>query len=278
MNRLIRMIAAAAALAFASGGTLTPANAGEVWDRVLATKTLTVAAGTNWGPVSHLNDKKELDGYDIDVAKAIAKSLGVQVKFVTPGWDLIAAGNWQGRWDMGMGQMTPTKQRAQKFEFVIYCYVPSVAIVHKDSKATKLSDLDGKVIGVNSGGPEESYANHNFTPAWVNPKAITYEFTPGQLKMYQSNNIAFDDLRLGDGVRLDAALGDDTVARDAIKHGYPLRVLDEPLFSGPGAISIIPGDKEFIDKVAAAVKTMVDDGTLSRLSVKWFGVDYSVEK
>ncbi|MES0158122.1 transporter substrate-binding domain-containing protein [Mesorhizobium sp. M0018] len=278
MNRLITMIAAAASLAVASGGSPSRANAGEVLDRVLATKSLTVAVGPDWGALSHLNDKHELDGSDIDLAKAIAKSLGVEVKFVTTNWDMIAAGKWQGRWDMGMGQMTPTKERAKIFEFVIYSYIPEVAIVHKDSKATKLSDLDGKVIGVGSGDVAESYAKHNFTPGWVNAKPVKYQFTPGELKTYQADSLLYDDLRLGDGVRLDAVLNSDNSARNAIKAGYPIKILDEPLFSGPAAISILHGDKEFLDKVAAAVKTMRDDGTLAKQSVKWFGADYSVDK
>ncbi|WP_210328543.1 transporter substrate-binding domain-containing protein [Mesorhizobium amorphae] len=91
-------------------------------DRVLATKTLTVAVGTDWGKMSFLNDKHELDGSDVDIANAIAKYLGVKAKFVTPAWVFITAGEWEGRWDMAMGQLTPTKARAEKLSFpVVSC-------------------------------------------------------------------------------------------------------------------------------------------------------------
>ncbi|MER8524652.1 transporter substrate-binding domain-containing protein, partial [Mesorhizobium sp. M1076] len=109
MIKLIAIIAASALLAVASVALPTNANAGEVLDRVLQTKTLTVSVGTDWQKMSSLNDQHQLAGSDVDIAEAIAKYLGVKVKFVTPGWDIIAAGKWQGRWDLAMGEMTMTK-------------------------------------------------------------------------------------------------------------------------------------------------------------------------
>ncbi|AIC29978.1 amino acid ABC transporter substrate-binding protein (plasmid) [Rhizobium etli bv. mimosae str. IE4771] len=271
--------AVAASLAIAASALSSVAYAGEVLDRVLGSKTLTVAVGTDWGPISHLDEKHELVGYDVDISKEIAKSLGVEVKFVTPGWDVMAAGKWAGRWDIAMGQMIPTKARAEIFDFPsLYIWGPNVAVVNKASKATKLADLDGKVIGVSSGTGAEGYANHNFLPAWENAKPVEYQFKAGEVKTYTSTNIAFDDLRLGDGVRIDAVLTDDTIARDSIKAGYPLRILEPAIFSSPGAIAILPGDKEFHDKIAQAMKELKDNGMLSKLSMKWYGQDYTVEK
>ncbi|RFB86050.1 amino acid ABC transporter substrate-binding protein [Rhizobium leguminosarum bv. trifolii] len=275
MYRTIAKFTAAAALAAVFS---TSACAGQVLDHVLSTKTLTVAVGTDWGPISHLDENHELVGYDVDVAKQLAASFGVEVKFVTPGFDVITAGNWAGRWDIAMGQMVPTKARAQVFDFPsVYMWGPNVAVVYKDSKVTKPADLEGKVIGVPSGASAEAYANHSLVPAWVNAKPVQYQFKPGQVKPYSSDNVAFDDLRLGEGVRLDAVLTDDSIAREAIKAGYPLKVLEPSLFSAPGALAILPGDKEFHDKIDAAMKDMKDSGILSKLSIKWYGADYSGE-
>ncbi|OWK25828.1 amino acid ABC transporter substrate-binding protein [Rhizobium yanglingense] len=176
-----------------------------------------------------------------------------------------------------MGQMVPTKARAEVFDFpAVYIWGPNVAVVHKDSKAAKPSDLEGKVIGTSGGTSADAYANHSLVPAWENASPVQYQFKPGQVKPYQSTNIAFDDLRLGDGVRLDAVLTDDTLALDAIKAGYPLKILKPALFSAPAAIAISKGDKEFGDKIAAAINAVKDNGTLSKLSIKWYGVDYTV--
>lgn len=277
MNKFMTKIVVAASVIVASVALSTNANAGAVLDRVLANKTLTVAAFTNFGKSSFLNDNHEFDGYDIEVAKGIAKQLGVQTKFVTPAWDIIVAGNWQGRWDLALGQMTPTKARAEKLDFpAVYFYGRDVAVVHKDSKASKLSDLEGKAVGVTAGNLDVDYANHKLTPDWVGAEPIKYQFTPSEVRVYSGEGVSpFDELRLGNGVRLDAVLADELTALSAIEKGYPLRVLGEPTFTSPGALVIEKGDKEFSDKIAAIVKGMRDDGTLSRLSMKWYGVDIS---
>ncbi|AGS24469.1 transporter substrate-binding domain-containing protein [Rhizobium etli] len=272
MNHLIRF-AAAASLAVVSVAFSIPAQAGEVLDRVLASKTLTVATSVGWPPASFVNDKGELDGFDVDVAKGIAKNMGVEVKFVTPEWDIVTSGRWEGRWDLTMGQMNPTEARAKIFDFpAVYIYVNAVVAVHKDSKATKLSDLDGKRVGVSAGSSDESYLKHTLQIYGAPP--MKYEFTPGEVR---ATSTASDDLRLGDGVRLDAWATDEQTAKDAIKSGYPIKVLGT-LFSSPAVVAILKGDKEFNEKIAAAVKTMRDDGTLSKLSMKWYGSDFTVAK
>jgi polar amino acid transport system substrate-binding protein len=280
MKNHVTTVVVAVSMAVASMSLSAKACAGEVLDRVLAAQTLTVAVGSDWGALSHLNDQHELDGDDVEVAKGIADYLGVKIKFVTPGWDIIEAGQWGGRWDMAMGQMTPTNDRAKKFAFpAMYFYEGEVAVVHKDSKATKPSDLEGKIVGVRAGTLGDLYANHKLTPAWIGAKPIQYQFTAGQVKAYPSaNSLTLDDLRLGDGVRLDGVITEGTTAAAAVKSGYPLKVIGDPLFYAPGAVTIERGDKEFNDKVAAAVKKMKDDGTLAKLSVKWFGGDFSVDK
>ncbi|RJT20196.1 amino acid ABC transporter substrate-binding protein [Mesorhizobium waimense] len=279
MSRLKTAIAAAASLTVTIAAMTSAADAGAVLDKVLKSGTLTVAAGPDWGTMSSLNNEtQQLQGYDIDVAKGIADHLGVKIEFVTPSWDIITSGNWQGRWDVAMGQMTPTAVRAEKFDFPgVYFYARVVAVVHKDSKAAKPADLNGKRVGVTAGSVQEEYANHTFKPNWVDAKPIEFQIKPGEIKTYATTNVAFDDLRLGDGVRLDAVLTDGTVMDDAIKAGYPIKPLGEPLFSSPGAIPVLHGDKEFSGKIAEAIQKMKEDGTLSKLSLKWYGVDYTTE-
>ncbi|MER9707566.1 transporter substrate-binding domain-containing protein [Mesorhizobium sp. M0204] len=276
MNKPMTMIAAAASVAVACLNFSSTANAGAVLDHVLATKTLTVATSVGWPPTSFINDKGELDGFDVEVAKGVAKYLGVDAKLVTPEWNIVTSGKWEGRWDLTMGQMVPTQARAEKFDFPgIYFYYNLVAVVHKDSKATKPSDLDGKVTGVISGTDNELYANHTLEMLGVPP--VQYQFTPGKVKSYEGTPSPSDDLRLGDGVRLDGLIGDETSAKDSIKAGYPFKIIGT-LAAAPGAIAIRHGDKEFSDKIGAALKSMRDDGTLSKLSIKWYGTDYTTAK
>jgi polar amino acid transport system substrate-binding protein len=275
MKRPLTITAFAAALAVSLAAL--PAQAGEVLDRVLAAKNLKVATDASWAPQSFMNDKNEMDGFDVDIAKEIGKHLGVSVEFVTPGWDIITAGNWQGRWDMHVGSMTPTKKRAEIFDFpAVYYYTPAAVAVHKDSKAETLADLDGKVVGATATSTFDAYANHDLTLDAAGAPAFTYEFKAGEVKSYANSTTAFDDLRLGDGARLDAVVSSLPSILDAEKAGYPIKQLGKPVFFEPLAVAIEHGDKELGEKIAEAVEAMKADGTLSKLSVKWYGVDYTV--
>ncbi|MER9451713.1 transporter substrate-binding domain-containing protein [Mesorhizobium sp. M0254] len=277
MNRFLIRLTATASIVFASFAFSISAHAGEVLDRVLVTKTLTVATSASWYPASFIDDKGQLDGFDVEVAKGVAKYMGVEAKFVTPGWDIVTSGRWEGRWDLTMGQMTPTAPRAKLLDFAaVYIYGNSVAVVHKDSKATKPSDLDRKVVGVSAGSSEESYLKH--TLELYNAPPVKYEFTPSEVKSYETNAAAADDLRLGDGVRLDGLLDEELAAKARIKAGYPFKIIGGSLVSTPAVIAVLHGDKEFSDKVAAAIKGMRKDGTLSKLSIKWYGSDQTALK
>ena len=162
---------------------ITSAHAGKVLDKVMKGGEITVATDSNWAPQSFINDKNELDGFDVDVAKGIAKHLGVKIKFVTPAWDIITAGNWSGRWDMHVGSMTPTKKRAEIFSFpAVYYYTPAAVAVHKDSKAKTLADLKGKVIAATTSSTYELYLKRDLTIDAEGVPAFTYQLEPGEMK------------------------------------------------------------------------------------------------
>ena len=268
--RFERLAFLAAALAFAAA----PALAGETLDRVTSSKTLTMSSDPEYPPQSFLNDANEMDGFDIDVGKEIAKRLGAELKIVTPGWDVITAGGWAGRWDMSVGSMTPTKARAEVLNFpAIYYYTPAAFAVHADSAATSLADLDGKVIGSCGGCTYDAYLNKDLVIDAEGVPPFDYQVTAGEIKTYDTDTNAFDDLRLGDGVRLDAVFSALPTIQEAIKNGYPMKIVGEPAFYEPLAVATDKGDAEFDAKIAEAVSAMHEDGTLKALSEKWYGVD-----
>ena len=104
-------------LAVAALSLSTLVYAGEALDRVMNKGVLKVATDANWAPQSFLNDNNEMDGFDVNVAQEVAKRLGVKVEFITPDWAIITAGKWAGRWDVSVGSMTPTKDRAKVLAF-----------------------------------------------------------------------------------------------------------------------------------------------------------------
>lgn len=272
-----RAINLAAALSLLFVGT---ANAGAVLDKIQSSKQMTVATSATWPPQGFINDKNEIDGFDIDVSKEIAKRLGVTVKFVTPDWDVITAGKWNGRWDMSVGSMTATRSRARILDFpATYYYVPYVFAVHNDSKLTERKALNGKTIGVEGGTTSEDYLNQQLAIEATDMPPVSYDVKAGKMKTYAGSLAPLDDLRLGNGVRLDAILTQRSTLEAAIKKNYPLRAVDgTAVFYEPLAIATDKGDPELKAKLAEIIGQMHKDGTLTQLSTKWYGVDYSIVK
>jgi len=271
--KLIKSLLSVALIGLLSFST---AQAGEVLDSIMAKKTIMVATDANWPPQSFINDKNEMDGFDVDVAREIAKRLGVEIEFITPSWDIITAGNWNGRWDLHVGSMTPTKIRAEKLAFpAVYYYTPAAVAVHKKSKISTVAGLSGKKVGTGTGTTFELYLQGDLSIDAAGAPKFDYQISNPEIKSYETSTIALDDLRLGDGVRLDGAVSSLPVFLEAIENGYPIKVIGDPIFYEPLAVTIDRGDAEFNNKLKEIISWMRKDGTLTKLSKKWYGVDYA---
>ncbi|MBB6485895.1 transporter substrate-binding domain-containing protein [Rhizobium lusitanum] len=275
MNNFLKGMAIAAA-AFAM---VSVAHAGTTLDRVLSKKSMVVATNSGWPPQSFLDDNNQMVGFDIDVSREIGKRLGVEVSFQTPEWATLTGGHWQGRYDVGVGSVTPTKSRAQVIDFAgIYYYSPYVYVVHKDSPLKTVADLNGKVIGVETATTSEDFIRRNLQIDAPGLPPVQYKVEPGEVRTFADSMLPFDDLRLGPGVRLDAVIAPEQTAQNAIKNGYPLRVIaGEYAFREPLVIIAEKGDAEWTAKVGEIIKQMKADGTLGTLTKKWYGADYSVD-
>lgn len=275
MRKLFIRLAVGAAFV----ATAAVAHAGQTLDRVTEKKAMVVATNSGWPPQSYLDDSNEMVGFDIDVSREIAKRLGVEVSFETPDWATLTGGRWQGRYDLGVGSVTPTKARAQVIDFVgIYYYSPYVYVVHKDSEAKSVTDLNGKVVGVETATTSEDFINRRLEIDAPGLPPIEYKLEPGEVRTFADSMLPFDDLRLGSGVRLDAVIAPEQTALNAIKNGYPLRSLEgEYAFREPLVVIAEKVDPDWTAKVGSIIEEMKKDGTLSTLTTKWYGKDYSTD-
>ena len=273
MKLLRNLVLAALGAVFLLGAGA--AQAGEALDRVMAKKKLLVALDAEYPPFSFVNANNEMDGFDVAVATEFAKRLGVGVEIVTPGWDVITAGHWAGRWDICIGSMTATKERAEVLDFpAIYYYTPAAVAVHKDNTTiNSAKDLSGKRIGVEVATTYEAYLNHNLVIDAEGAPPVVYQVDKAVVTPYESEPLAFEDLKLGDGVRLDAVVAGLLTIEDQIKAGGPYKVVGAPLFQEPIAVALDKGDPEFAAKIVEIIDGMRADGTLKALSEKWLGVD-----
>jgi polar amino acid transport system substrate-binding protein len=274
MRKLV--LGTAMALGFVSAMNAT-AQAGPTMDRVMKAGEMKVATNSGWPPQSYLDDNNKLVGFDVDVANEIGKRLGVKVSFETPEWNVLTGGRWHGRFDVGVGSVTPTKARSQVIDFAgIYYYSPYVFVVHKDSKATSRNDLNGKKIGVETGTTSEDYVNRRLEIDAPGLPPIQYTLTPGEVKTYADSMLPFDDLRLGDGTRINAVIAPEQTAQNAIKNKYPVKILaGDYAFKEPLVVITDKGDPEWTAKLGNIIQSMKDDGTLGKLTTKWYGADYS---
>lgn len=253
--------------------------AGETLDRVNSNGVLVVGTNANWPPQSFLNDQNEMDGFDIDVSKGVASRLGVDVKFITPSWEVMTSGNWNGRWDITIGSMTPTTTRAKVLDFpAVYYFTPASVAVHVDSEAEQISDLNGKAVGVTTASTFELYLKHDLVIDVEGAPAFEYQIDTDEIRTADLASQVLDDLRLGDGVRLDGMIGALPALVEAIESGYPIRVLGDPIFYEPLSLAIDKGDAEFGAALANIIDEMRADGTLTKLSLKWYGVDFATTK
>jgi polar amino acid transport system substrate-binding protein len=259
-------------------GATSSFGGGDVLDEILAAGVIKVSTDANYAPQSFLNDKGELEGFDISVAKEVAKRLGVKVKFVTPDWDLITAGKWGKRWDLSIGSMTPTVERMNALHFTIpYYSTPAQFAVHKDNTSIKsLKDLAGKHIGVGTETTYDRYLNKDLELVGVK---IEYQgWSAGKVTTYPTDANAIENLALGDGVRIDALLTAKPTIFEAIKAGCgggcPLKMLGEPVFYEILSFALDksrPNSESLLKKLNEIINSMYKDGTLKDLSMQFYG-------
>jgi polar amino acid transport system substrate-binding protein len=256
------------------GGGVSSAKGGDLLAQVKERGKLTASTDPAYPPQSFQTPGGELKGFDIDVTQEIAKRLGVEVQYVTPSFDAITAGSWSGRWDISVGSITITPERQKALLFTPpYYYTPASVAVHEDNTdITNLAtDLDGKKIGVCQACSYEFYLKKNLT---LPGEKVKYVVDDAQVRVYDTDTTAIQDLGVGDGVRLDAVMSALPTLQQAIKNDTPIKIVGQPLFYEPLAVAIdksAPADpKRFYEKVSQIVTAMHQDGTLTELSKKWY--------
>jgi polar amino acid transport system substrate-binding protein len=265
----------------ADTGTTAAVGGDDLLAQILADGEIVVSTDPAYPPQSELNPTtNEYEGFDIDVANEIASRLGVTVTWETPAWESIVSGSWQDRWQMSVGSMTVTAERAAVLNFApAYYFTPAAVAVHADNTtiADTATDLDGAKIGV-CGGCSYDF----FLQKTLEIPGYTFDFVidDAEIVTYDTDSTAVADLAIGDGDRLDAAISSLTVFEGAIADGVPIKVVGEPIYYEPLAAafdksSTLDGTT-LVDRVSQIVEEMHADGTMSELSMKWFGVDYTV--
>lgn len=230
-------------------------------------KEIIVGTGNEMLDIAYLNKDNELDGYDIELLKAIDKKLpDIKFKFQTMDFANLLLSLQSNKVDMVAHNMAKNKEREEKFLFNKQPYnaIPTHVVVNEKNTTIKsIDDLDGKTVGLSPTSNsalffEEYKKEHN-----LNTK-ITY---------IANSTDMINQLKSG---RIDAIFSFpfSVKANNEAANAQQKIVGDELLFTD---IYFLFDKKEtaLSDEIDGAIKELIKDGTVSELLKKWFGEDYS---
>ncbi|MFL0197555.1 ABC transporter substrate-binding protein [Clostridium sp. WILCCON 0269] len=236
-------------------------NAQNSLEKVKKAGVLKIGLEDSFPPMEFRDSKNVLKGFDVDMANAIGKKLGVKTEFVCTEFNGIVLALKSGKFDAIISGMSITDDRKKQIDFSEPYVMSGQIVVVKDENTTikSVSDLKGKTVGVELGTTGEESAS----------KLSGLK----EVKKYDKATEALQDLGTS---RIDAVIIDEPVGRyymTSTGKDKKYKVLDEKLTSEPMGIGFKKGDKELEEAVQNAINELKKDGTMSKISTKWFGED-----
>jgi len=256
------------------------AEVNDLLGEILTRGTIRISTDPNYAPQSFLDESGNFVGFDVDVAKEISQRLGVEVEFVTPDWDLITAGNWGDQWDMSVGSMTITTARQKILAFASppYYYTPAQFAAVEGSGIETLEDLNGATICVGVSTTYESWLMGDMEGLGLPAASFYVDSPPADVNILPLtvDNDCVQQLQAG-RQEFQAFLTSNTVVEAAIAEGIAIHRVGKPVFSENLAVAFDKSASKdiasLVEKVSGIIGAMHADGTLSSLSMAWFGED-----
>ncbi|MCO6052151.1 ABC transporter substrate-binding protein [Mesorhizobium sp. RP14(2022)] len=231
-----------------------------------AQDTIRIASEGAYPPFNSLNAAGELEGFDIDMAKALCEEMKAQCTLVTQDWDGMIPGLQAGKFDAVIASMSITPERLEKVDFSKKYYnTPPAIVAPKDTdiKGVTKEDLAGKTIGVQGSTTHFNYAEKTYTDSEVKAYPTADEYK----------------LDLANG-RLDA-VSDDIVTLSQwleTSDGACCKLVGQitPVVEihGPGAgVAVKKGNTALADKFTAAIAAIRANGKYKKINDKYFKFD-----
>ncbi|MBM6384802.1 transporter substrate-binding domain-containing protein [Paenibacillus illinoisensis] len=242
-------------------GSSNGAQASNELEQIKSAGTMKVGMMGTYRPYNFLNDNKEMDGFDADIAREVAKRLGVEVEFVSQEFSGLTPSLQSKKIDAIISQMTITDERKQALDFSEGYITNQVKIIVKNDNndITKLEDFKGKTIGVGLGTNDETYLRNEVLPK-------VGDFT---IKTYDDVITSLKDLDAG---RIDATINNLYALKPIIdSNGFKIKAVGEPIKSDQAGIAVRKNNPELVAALNEALQGMKDDGTYNTIFKKWFG-------
>lgn len=228
------------------------------FDKIKDKGVLVVGLDATFAPMGFRGENGEIVGFDIDLAKEVAKRWGVEVQFKPCEWDGIIFDLNSGNIDMVWNGMTMTEERIKQVTFSEPYFTDGQLIFsRKGEEVKKVAELEGKVVGLQLGSSAD-YA--------VQKSDIFSKIK--EVKKYATNVEALMDLEAG---RTDAVVVDTVAGKYYNSKRATLTYSDESLTTEYYGVAMRKKDKALAEKLNATLDEMRADGTFDKISEKWFG-------
>lgn len=265
---LTLLLAAACLLSLCgcSGGTDGGNRQDDSLEKVLQAGQLVLGLDLSFPPMGFLDGNGEAIGFDIDVAREVCRRMGIALITRGIAWNEkeedLASGRIDCIWN-GFS-LTPARKETMTFSDP-YMKNELILVVPGSSEVKALRDLRGKRVGFQSGATAEEV---------LKTSEIYPDITPVP---YETNMDLLEGLDRGEA---DAALTDSVAAYYLIfsREDQAFFILPDSLAEEEYAIGFRKGDLALRDRVQQTVSEMKKDGTLGRISEKWFGSDITIVK
>lgn len=231
------------------------------------TKKFVLGLDASFPPMGYTEADGSIVGYDIDLAKEVSNRLGLEFVAKPIDWDSKEMELSSGSIDCIWNGFTITEERIKAMSFTpAYLNNAQVLVVRKASNIKTLADAKGISVACQAGSSAEDAIKDNAEFA-ASLKNLVY---------YEENLTALTDVKVGsvDGVVMDSVVANYMLAAS----GDDLEIVSESLANEAYGIGF-NGTKEgaeLRDKVWATLLEMTKDGTVAKISNKWFGTDISV--
>jgi polar amino acid transport system substrate-binding protein len=227
---------------------------------------IVIGLDDSFPPMGFRDEKNELVGFDIDLAREAARHLGAQVEFKPIDWSAKEAELNGHRVDALWNGLTITEERKKNIAFTSpYLENRQIIVVTSDSPIKAKTDLAGKIVGVQDGSTAVDAVERD-TAAAQSLK---------ELKKFGDNVTALMDMKTG---RLDAVVVDEVVGRYYLaKKPDEYRVLDDHFGTEEYGVGVRKDDAALLTGLQNALTQMKQDGAAAAISNKWFGKDIIVK-
>jgi arginine/ornithine transport system substrate-binding protein len=230
-------------------------------------KVVRIGVEGAYPPFSYTTADGKLEGFDIDIAKALCKAMGVEIKLVPQDWDGIIPALMAKKYDAIIASMSITEERKKKVAFTNKYYQTPAKFICKKGMVKEFSPevLKGKTVGVQRATIHDNYITDNYG------KDV-------DIKRYTTQDEAYLDIAAG---RVDFLLADSVALSDGFlkkPEGKDFEFvgpdLTDPRWFGQGSgIACRKQDKDLVEMFNKAIEQIRADGTYKAIQDKYFDFD-----